>query len=153
MNNYKYKYKGWFCGKIVQSSSCSQRCFGEWEGLQTKQLFSKHCIMGKHTTKWWREFTRIYDWLKHNCCILYILHTWWVQYSGVEGKLLSKHPRISLIVLSMPVSGRTLSLEVNGVRILLKAQYFNSFYLPSTFTAVWRSGCPEWFGSLMTRSL
>ena len=30
-----------------------------------------------------------------------------VQYSGVEGKLLSKHPRISLIVLSMPVSGRT----------------------------------------------
>ena len=70
-----------------------------------------------------------------------------VQYSGVEGKLLSKHPRISLIVLSMPVSGRTLSLEVNGVRILLKAQYFNSFYLPSTFTllprlGVWETGCP-----------
>ena len=70
-------------------------------------------------------------------CVLYF----------VEGKLLSKHPRISLIVLSMPVSGRTLSLEVNGVRILLKAQYFNSFYLPSTFTllprlGVWETGCP-----------
>ena len=60
---------------------------------------------------------------------------------GVEGKLLSKHPRISLIVLSMPVSGRTSTLEVNGVRILLKAQYFNSFYLPSTVTAAVLSWC------------
>ena len=59
------------------------------------------------------------------------------------GKLLSKHPRISLIVLSMPVSGRTLSLEVNGVRILLKAQYFNSFYLPSSFSAAVMSWCLE----------
>lgn len=93
-------------------------------------------------------------------CLLYFVqfkHSWWMPYSGEEGKLLSKHPRISLIVLSMPVSGRTSRSRSMDCGSCSKTSIFQLFHLPSTFTAVtsWFLGnrCPEWFNWLITQSL